>query len=90
MPTRIHDEIIEEFVPTCRHCKKTATQHAQDKCLFESTPWDPMTPTEWTLWRREVWSQLADPGTNYLREQLRNEGFAKKVLSQYSWGSSGG
>jgi len=23
----VHDEIIEEFVPTCRHCKKTAEHH---------------------------------------------------------------
>jgi hypothetical protein len=96
MPTRIHDEIIEEFVPTCRHCKKLAEHHVGGHlfprqadqselmfhrpwpCLFDSTSWDPMSSSEWVAWRRAEWTDW-DNGTNYLRKQLINDGFAARL-----------
>ena len=59
----IHDEIIEEFVPTCRHCKKTSDEHVEGHCYFDSTSWDPMLTDEWMLWRRDVWSNYAAPSS---------------------------
>lgn len=85
--TFVHDEVIEEFVPTCRHCKKTKDEHVQDKCLFEATAWAPMDAEEWAAWRKSLWLAVGDVGTNYIREQLRNEGFARRVLAPYSMGT---
>jgi hypothetical protein len=97
MPTRIHDEIIEEFVPTCRHCKKTAEHHVGGHmfprqadprelmfprpwpCLFDSTAWDPMSSSEWVTWRKSLWAELGGIGTEYIRDQLKQAGFASKM-----------
>ena len=39
-----------DYVPKCRHCKRTANEHEEDKCLFESTSFDPMSYAEFSEW----------------------------------------
>jgi hypothetical protein len=34
----------------CRHCKKFGRDHADGKCLFDSTTYDPMTEKEFYEW----------------------------------------
>lgn len=77
--TRVHDEVIEEFVPTCRHCKKTEDEHAQDKCLFEATAWDPMSLSEWVEWRKKLWAELGGIGADFIRDKLKQAGFAQRM-----------
>lgn len=83
----VHDEIVEEYVPMCRHCKKTVDEHAQDNCLFEPTTWDPMNAFEWVAWRKSLWSPLRNIGTDYLRDQLRTLSFARQILDKQSLGA---
>lgn len=56
--TAMHDEVVESFVPTCRHCKKTADEHAQGRCLFDATVWDAMSRSEWAEWRKSIWAEF--------------------------------
>lgn len=75
--TQIHDEIIEEFSEVCRFCKEGVEVHAEGVCLFDATLFTPMSPSEWVEWRRQV--HLSDVGFDYLRAQLRQQGFAKQI-----------
>ena len=77
--TQIHDEIIEEFSEICRFCKEGVEAHAAGVCLFDATLFTPMTPAEWVEWRRQV--HLSDAGFDYLRAQIRQQGFAKQVAA---------
>lgn len=82
---RIHDEVVEEFQYACRHCKKTAEQHtdgteeAAGSCLFDSTTWDPMSESEWVEWRKNLWDELGGIGTEFIRDQLKQAGFARSM-----------
>lgn len=78
--TQVHDEIIETYVPTCRFCKKTADEHADGVCLFDATLFTPMSPEEWTQWRRQVWLEVAKTGAQFIREELKQSGFAREIL----------
>ncbi len=42
------------FDLVCRNCRKTHKKHSEEKCLFDSTLWDPMTLEEWHAFRAEV------------------------------------
>jgi len=47
-----------DYIPKCRHCKRTQDEHEEDKCLFESTTWDPMTHAEFSEWADRFWPGL--------------------------------
>jgi hypothetical protein len=80
--TVVHDSVMEEFTPTCRHCKKTADEHmdgtedATGKCLFEATTWEEMSHDEWTEWRKSLWAELS---ADFIRDQLRSNGIASRI-----------
>lgn len=81
----IHDEITETYTEVCRHCKKHAEEHVRSvddgagHCLFDSTTWDPMTEMEWAEWRKSFWLELGGIGTEFIRDSLRQAGFAAKL-----------
>jgi hypothetical protein len=83
--TQIHDELIEEFSEVCRFCKEGAEKHAEGVCLFDATLFTPMTPAEWVEWRRQ--ELLSDAGFDYLRDQIRQQGFARQVAAAQPQGS---
>ncbi len=66
--TQILDGIAEEFVPTCRHCKKTEDEHSLGKCLFDSSFWDPMNESEWAKWRNSLCGKLSAVDSEHLRD----------------------
>jgi hypothetical protein len=49
----------EEF---CRNCHKWRQDHAEEKCLFDSTTFRP--------WIREEWNALSDMKREVLSEQM--------------------
>jgi hypothetical protein len=81
----VHDSVTEEFQYVCRHCKKTAEEHsdgteeAAGSCLFDSTTWDPMSQSEWVEWRKGLWLDLGNTGSEYIRDKLKEDGFAARI-----------
>ena len=61
MPTRVHDEIIEEFVATCRHYKKTAEVHLGGKMYPpQADPRQLMFPRPWPcLFDSTAWDPMS-------------------------------
>jgi hypothetical protein len=100
MPTRIHDEIIEEFVPTCRHCKKTAEHHIGGHMFpRQAHPSKLMFPRPWPcLFDSTAWDPLSQSewvawrkgvwaeeiGTSRIRDALKQANFAAELKS-FPW-----
>jgi len=72
MPTRIHDEIIKEFVPTCRHCKKTAEVHVGGNMFpRKADPRDLMFPRPWPcLFDSTAWDPMSQSEWMEWRKKL--------------------
>ena len=72
--------ITEEVVVIrCRNCRETEAEHAEGKCLFEATSWDPLSYEES---RTLKWEGLAAATGDYLHESLQAPGFSAKLKTK--------
>jgi hypothetical protein len=50
---------IEQLL-ICRNCQNPPTRHVGEKCLFDSTVWDPMSLEEWEAWSNAEFERCID------------------------------
>lgn len=47
-----------DFALICRHCRKTKEKHVEERCLFDSTEWVPMTQAEFEKYWQELYDSI--------------------------------
>lgn len=63
--------------PLCRHCKEVRSFHQEDKCLFDASPFNPMTLEEY---QAHVKALMGDAGSSFIKDMLKQESFTRSLF----------